>query len=413
MKKDIFYLAIIQILRFVVPLITFPYLTKTLGVKSFGLLAYCSGIIAYFALIVEYGFNKIATAKIAKIKHDKELLSKYSWAVFTCQILLFFICIILFILLTWIFNVDVQEKNIILILSLAVLGSVFTPSWFFLGMGKMKEQVPIVLTGRLLTIPLIIIFVKNENDIEIAAFLQSSAFLVSAIISCIYIKISKVINKITFDKKEIVEAYKESFYMFLTSFSSNLYMAAIPVIIGVVMGPVYVAYYKVADNIKSISLSLMSPIYNVIYTKFNTLLVSDDEKANNLLRKGFFYSLLIAFFGASIIFLFSKLIILIIANESFMPADALLKIVPFIIVLSVFNQFFGVQTLVSIGLSKDFSKIICIAGVSSLVIIYPLINNYGVIGGSISALLSELMVGLFLYMLHRKKKIYILIKNKE
>ncbi len=313
----------------------------------------------------------------------------------------------------YIFNAQMEMLKILSVLSLSVLGGIFAPNWLFLGLEKMKELVPLVITGRILTVPLFLIFVKNSDDIVIAAFIQSSAFLVSALLCIMFIINKKLLGKPVFEIRMMIESVKDSFFMFITNFASNMYMAAVPIILGMLLGPIYVGYYKVADNIKAIALNLMSPVFNVVYSRFSSLLKEDISSAWLIMRKYFLFSFLLALTGSGIAFMFSDVIIKIIAGSEYSNSVIILKVMAFVIIVSVFNQFLGVQTLVPLGYSKYFSLIVCIGGGVCLSSIFPLIKFYGVLGAAISVLFAEMSIGILLIGFHKVKKIPLLVGKNE
>ena len=66
------YLAILQGLNLLLPLITFPYLVRVLGIENFGLLSFSLALITYFQIITDFGFNSIATRDISVAIEDKK-----------------------------------------------------------------------------------------------------------------------------------------------------------------------------------------------------------------------------------------------------------------------------------------------------------------------------------------------------
>ncbi|EIZ5755974.1 oligosaccharide flippase family protein, partial [Salmonella enterica] len=55
LRKNIFYLFIVQGGNYLIPLLTFPYLLRVLGPTSFGLLGFFQATIQYCILLIEYG----------------------------------------------------------------------------------------------------------------------------------------------------------------------------------------------------------------------------------------------------------------------------------------------------------------------------------------------------------------------
>lgn len=407
MKKNIFYLSLIQVLRFLTPLITFPYLTRVLGVEGFGMLAYASGIVIYLTLIVEFGFSKISIIKVTKLRENKNALSNYIVTIFCSQLILYSLSILILLILHLLLSFSLDLFKLILILSLSSLGLIFTPNWLFLGLERIKELIPFTLFGRLISILLTIFFVNGPDDLLIAGLVQSSAFLISGLICIIYLITTKILFSYTIKLAHISQSFKDSFFIFITNFASNLYMAAVPIIIGIVLGPTYVAFYKVSDNIKSISLNLMNPIFNAVYSRFNSLYNKDRQQSILFINRYFKLSLTLSILGSSILFIFSKYIIEIIAGNNYLPAEIVLKIHALVITISVLNQYLGTQTLITLGYHKIFSFIVCIGGCLSIIFIYPLIKEFNITGAAMSVAISEIIIFILLTLMHSNKKIKI------
>lgn len=64
------YLSIIEIIGLLLPLITFPYLIRTIGAQKYGIIVFAQTIVAYLVMIVNFGFNVSATRRISENRHN-------------------------------------------------------------------------------------------------------------------------------------------------------------------------------------------------------------------------------------------------------------------------------------------------------------------------------------------------------
>ena len=56
--ENIFSMVTLRGMEYILAFLLVPYLLRTLGPARFGSIAFMQGIIAYFTLIINYGFNK-------------------------------------------------------------------------------------------------------------------------------------------------------------------------------------------------------------------------------------------------------------------------------------------------------------------------------------------------------------------
>jgi O-antigen/teichoic acid export membrane protein len=409
-KKNIYYLVIIQALQYIVPLLTFPYLTRVLLPEGFGTLAFCLGIVSYLGLISQYSFSLTATSKLAQMrsKSNTTEISNYYWTITISKFILLSLgSLVLMLVVT---NIDklYELRFILLGCYLTVVGNTLLPNWFFQGIEKMKELAIIILIGRLMTIPLVFYLVLDVDDIWLAATIQGSGLVISGAFSIIYLIRKGLINNFYFNFKAIKTELMEGTSVFIATVGVNLYTASIPVFIGFFVGNVYVGYYNVADSIKRIALTLFNPIYQSIYPRINYLIKSDINQAALLIRKYFFISVSLALFMAINLNLFSEQIIAIVAGAGYEPSIIILRIMAILIVISVVNNFLGVQTLIPVGLKNKFSRIVLVSALFSMAYIFVLVSNYNAIGASVAVVITEFIIMCSLFSLHRKKGISII-----
>src|SRR4051794_4441992 len=79
----------IQFCRKLVPLITIPYLARTLGPASWGTVAFVLAMASFLSLFMEFGFDLSATREIARQRNNRHACSEVMAGVIGVQCCLF------------------------------------------------------------------------------------------------------------------------------------------------------------------------------------------------------------------------------------------------------------------------------------------------------------------------------------
>ena len=81
-------LVLIQLATYLLPLITMPYLVRTLGLDKYGLVAYAQALNGYFVILTDFGFAYSATRSISVSRHDPDEKCRIASAVIVIRLAL-------------------------------------------------------------------------------------------------------------------------------------------------------------------------------------------------------------------------------------------------------------------------------------------------------------------------------------
>lgn len=405
--KNILSLFSIKVASYIIPLVTLPYLVRVLEPQGYGLLGFSAAIMQYFAIATSYGFDLSATNKIAK-ENSKKKISYIFWNVISSRLIISLIgLIVIFILSKSIDRIN-EISTILLLCYLNVFGLVFFPQWLFQG----KESLGLVSTVRTfsqaLTIPFTFMFVKQLDDVWIAALLSSLPSIVTAIISMYVVWKRKwiIIVPITFSgiKKEMVDGW----YIFISTAAISLYTTSVTVVIGFLSGNLHVANYVAANKLIQAIKGIYSPISMSFYPRISAMVINDKKKAVDLTRKLLKIQILLTLTIGLFVFLFSDYIVSLVFGKSYVYTSMLLKILSIVPVITSISNVLGIQLLIPFGYKKEFSYILIFSGGVSIFSLIPLTYFYGSIGSAVSVGITELIVVVLMLKILNKKKIRII-----
>ncbi|MFR5758472.1 MAG: oligosaccharide flippase family protein [Bacteroides cellulosilyticus] len=98
------YLSIIEIIGLLLPLITFPYLIRTIGAQKYGIIVFAQTIVAYLVMIVNFGFNVSATRRISENRHNINKINEIYSSVIFQKLLIFIIALVVTIIILYLFD---------------------------------------------------------------------------------------------------------------------------------------------------------------------------------------------------------------------------------------------------------------------------------------------------------------------
>ena len=265
LRSNFISLTMLQTANYILPLITLPYLVKTLGVEYFGLLAFATATITYFGILTDYGFNLTATKEISIHREDKKRVIEIFSAVMSIKFILLLISFAILLLLISIVDKFSEHWEIYLLTFGTVVGQVLFPVWFFQGMEKMKYITYLNLLSKSIFTTAIFIFVQDKSDFFLVPLLLSIGAIVSGVIS-LYIIYKEFHISFKIESKETLKEYLlDGWHVFLSRFYLSLYTTTNILLLGLMTNNIAVGYYSIAEKIVVAIGGLFDPINQTIY----------------------------------------------------------------------------------------------------------------------------------------------------
>lgn len=392
LRQNIAALGALQIANYLIPLATLPYLTRVLGVKAFGEVAFVLAVMAYFVLLTDYGFTWSATRQIAAHRDDHHFVSSVFSATWSAQWLLALISGLILIVAVATIPLLRQDALLYLIGFSLVIGNVFLPIWLLQGLERMREVAIIQVTGRLFALPPLFMLVKSPQDAIWAIALTGAGPLIAGLLTLYWIGKKRLILWQRPNWAQTINALRDGGPLFLSRVSVSLYTIITPLALGAISGHIAVGYFSLADRTMRAAQGLLAPISQSLFPRMAYLYKHDSFAAHHLLKRSTF--VIIGLAGAASLFIWTAadLIILLLGGEEFAPAATTLRWLAFLPLIVGLSNIFGVQIMLPNGLNFLFNGILGTAAVFSLLIIVPLIYWKAAEGAAIASLLTEMFV---------------------
>lgn len=392
MARNIIALFAWQGANYVLPLLTLPYLARVLGPEQFGVLAFSQAVTAYFVLLSDWGFALSAAQAVSRQRLDPQALSRILVDTVWAKCLLALATFLL--LLLAIATVPPLRAHALVILCswLAVPGSVLTLNWFLQGVEKLDRLVAAGLIGKLVTLPLVFLCVKSQGDTWIAALLQSAGGIVAGLVS---IHATRRLDMVRWQRPALAGAIMQiraGAPLFFAAAAVNLYTTTNTVVLGFFASTREVGQFNGADRLRGAAQGLLAPLSQAAFPRVNFLMAHSREEAFRFLRKMLWVQGGIALAISAAMYVLAPLAVHLVLGKGYEASIGLLRwfsLLPFVLALS---NVFGIQTMLPLGMNREFSLILMLSGLVNVLMVIPLCMLFGAEGVVASIVIVEIGV---------------------
>lgn len=406
--KNYFYNVCYQMLVLILPLITAPYISRTLGPKGVGQYSFTYSIITWFTLITSIGIAYYGDRQVAYVRDNKYQLSKTFYELQIIKITMTVISMVIFIAFI---NIYHRYTFLLCLQAINILASTIDISWLYMGLENFKVTVMRNTLVKIASVILIFAFVHEESDTWLYVFILAiSSFLGNL---TLWPELRKFLVPVDFKKLKPYSHLRESLVLFLPSIATRIYLNLNKTILGIIVGSTAAGFYQNSDNLIQIIISIVTATGTVILPHAaNEYAKGNNNAVKNMLYTSFDFVSFLAFpmaFGVASISL--KLSIFFYGNK-FAPVGPVMMIESIVIVMVAWSNAIGIQYLLPMKRTKDYTRSLVISAIFSMIISIPLIYFWGLHGAMITTVLSEGIVTLYqLVVVHNEINLKRLFKD--
>lgn len=391
LKRNAFALLAMQAINYLVPLVTLPYLTRTLGVDQYGALNLGISLTQYGMLFINFGFNLSATKYIAQNRHQPLLISRAFWETIIAKSLLFFVACTVLTFITLNVANFYEIRWIVFILFIQLLSVAIDPLWFFQGIEKLEKVSLIGSAIRLLNIPLLVLFVHNPQDVVIAALIQGGVLLIAAIVNIVLVKKAQIVVFVKLHQLKVIKALKYSLPLFIGSAAISLYNTSTPIILGLVSDYDQVGIYSASFRVQVAAIGVFTVLGQVIYPRVNHLFATDTDAAYLFIKKLLIYLFPVLLISSLLFYFIIPTLAPWILGDGFNESAETLKIMAPMLFLIPYSVVFAHNLLLPLGYQRIYYLVPLIIGICHIFYSFILSSYFGAIGASYSILITEII----------------------
>lgn len=392
LAENFISLSFLQMVNYILPLLTLPYLVRVLGAEKFGLIAFAQAFIGFFFVITDYGFAFSATKEISINRDKKEKVSEIFNSVIASKLLLgglgfaVLLAILLFV---------PKFRNDWMLYALTfwlVVENIIFPIWLFQGLEKMRYITSLNLVSKLIYTISIFIFIKNTGDYIYVPLISLATCLVTGVF-CWRIIRDDLGVKIGIPSPESVRRQlKEGWHIFVSILAINIYYTGMPFILGLLTNNAAVGYYSAGEKIIKALEGIFAPVSKTVYPHLSRISQESKFHAVSFSRK-----LLKIVSSATIllslaVLIWTPQISTILLGDQYEASVIVIRILASLIFIRQAGYIFLFQIMPNFGHERAIISVSLSALATSLIASFVLIPSLKETGAALAVLFSDTVV---------------------
>ena len=350
-KKNFIMNAILTMSGFVFPLVSFPYISHTLGPEGTGPVRFATSVVSYFAMISQLGIPTYGIRICAKVRDDKDRLSKTVHELLIINLIMSVVVYVLFFVSLIAVPRFHKDRFLMIIISFTIILNAIGMEFLYKALEQYSYITIRSIVFKFIALLMMLLIVRDADDYVIYGAITIFAASASNITNFFHSK--KLINYKWYGDYELKKHFKAISIFFAMSCAVTVYVNLDELMLGFMTTDVDVGYYDAAVKIKNILTSIVTSLGAVLLPRASYYIENgkmDDFK--RITKKALNFVLIFASPLMVFFIFFAKEGILFLSDIKFLPSvSAMMIIMPTILFIGITN-ILGIQILVPLGKEK-------------------------------------------------------------
>lgn len=390
LRKNYFYSILLVMANYVFPFLTFPYVSRVLGVTGIGACNFVDSIINYFILFSSLGIETLGVREIAKHKGDKISLDRTFSNIFVVNLSLTGVMLLLLFISTALVPQLVAHKDLMYIGAFKLVFNCLLMEWVFKGLEDFQLITRRTIILKTLYVAAVFLLVRQREDVWLYYLLSSVLVVCNALVNMVMAR-SRV--HLTFRGLRFYSTFKSLLSLGVYAILTSMYTTFNVAFLGFVSGEKEVGFYTTATKICYLILAVFTAFTDVMLPHMSGLVSSGDMPrfkerfcmAEDLL---FAYSLPVVAW----LMVMAPDVVQVIAGNEYGGAVLPLRIIsplPFVI---GFEQILVLQTLLPLGRDNLLLRNSALGATLGVLLNLALVPVLAAVGSSIVWICVECLI---------------------
>lgn len=384
--------GLVQLANYLIPLLLIPYVSRVLGVDSFGKASYAQNIGMYLTLLVNYGFEYSATQEISIHRNDTSKLQSIFSTVIAFKALLFLATLAFVAVLAVLVPRVCDDFSSVMIVAFFNLGWVLFPTWFFQGVEHMARMSLFSFFVKLGGALLVIAFVHKPGDYPLYLLGLTLANIFVGCYAFFYVKRKYGIQIEKPQPFTSSPAVRKGFPIFLNAILINCNTVLGVFVMGICLSDAEIGAFSGAQKIiMAVMMITCQTITIALFPRISNYFNESRQKGLAYLKKYVVIISLLSIGVSAVTYFLSPVVVAILLGGQFNEAIFLLRLLsplPFLVSLATTLTVQGLYGMQLQRYAPFIGLAVCVCSVS---LNWLLIPEIGAPGAAYSWLFCELV----------------------
>lgn len=386
--------SVMTVANVIFPLVTFPYVSRILGVEEMGNISFFSSVASYATIVSSLGISTYGIRACAQVREDKEKLSKTVEELVTINFIMTVITLVFVGFSAVIIPKFSQGRTLLIINCVGVALNVVGINWMYSALEQYDYIAIRSLLAKLFSMICVFSIIKTSEDCWKYAAITVLAASGSNILNLIHSR--KFICWKMYDGYHLRKHISSMLIMFSSTLAINIYTNLDTVMLGFVGNEHEVGLYTIAVKIKFVLLNIINSLSVVLLPRLSFYIAQNYlEKFNEALKRSIRIVLEMAIPFTVFFMIFAQESILILAGDDYLEAVPCMQITMPILIISGISNITGNQILIPNQQEKFFLRAVMLGAMVDLIFNILFIRYLGCVGVAIATLIAELTQTLY------------------
>lgn len=388
-RKNFLYNSAYQMLLVVAPIITTPYLARTIGADGNGLYSYSQAITNYFVLFAVLGMSNYGVRLIAEAGDNRRRRSEAFWNAFLMNLLFGLIAVSAFSIFA--LTVGKEHWQLWLCWSLWIIGATLDISWLFFGVQQFRIPTIRNFLTKLASIAVILLFVRSADDVWIYVTATSGAILMNSLLLWPFIGQYVEWRRPTW--RSMTVHIRPNIALFIPVAAVSLYTVLDKILLSNLADLTQTGLYDYSEKIIKIPLSVVGAMGIVMLPRMSKLLSSGRTKEGQRLIGMSLWAMT----GTAVAMMFGIISIIpefvpVFLGQGYEATKTIILVLAPIILFMPVTNVLGIQYLLPRHRDRAFTATLLVGAVVNIGVTLLLVPHIGAVGTAVATLLTEFTV---------------------